>query len=143
MSMLVGCLPLWQHVAGRKRPNTSSHRNYHNWTGYSKKTGHCDCWYYYYHRSTVATSKRLSNHITGPEGSRRLRLQDFKTAQEGGKVSLTCRPHLTSRKYTWYSFLLETELTSGLQWGQKDYVKNSIDTIGNWTRNLPACSTVP
>jgi hypothetical protein len=25
-----------------QKPNTSSRRNYHNWTGYSKKSGHYD-----------------------------------------------------------------------------------------------------
>jgi len=62
----------------------------------------------------------------GPEGSRKLRIPDFvTTAQDGGKVvSLTHRPPLVScqpyapaaftpRKYSWYSFLLEVELTPG------------------------------
>jgi len=36
------------------------------------------------------------------------------TAQDGGKVvSLTHRPPLPPRKYTWYSFLLEAESTPG------------------------------
>jgi hypothetical protein len=39
---------------------------------------------------------------TGPEGSRRLGLPDFKTV-----VSLTHRPPLPPRKYSWYLFLLE------------------------------------
>jgi hypothetical protein len=49
----------------------------------------------------------------GPEGSRKLRFTDFlTTAQGGGKVvSLTHRPPLPPRKYTWYSFLLEAEST--------------------------------
>jgi hypothetical protein len=35
-------------------------------------------------------------------------------------------------------------LTPGPECSQKDDVKeNSKDTIGNWTRDLPACSTVP
>ena len=52
---------------------------------------------------------------SGPEGSRKLRLPDFTTtAQDGGKViSLTHRPHLPPRKYSWYSFLLEAESTPG------------------------------
>ena len=43
---------------------------------------------------------------SGPEGSRKLRFPDFMTtAQDGGKiVSLTYRPPLPPRKYTWYSF---------------------------------------
>jgi len=46
---------------------------------------------------------------SGPEGSRKLRFPDFMTtAQDGGKVvSLTHRPLLPLRKYSWYSFLLE------------------------------------
>ena len=50
---------------------------------------------------------------SGPEGSRKLRFPDFvTTAQDGGKVvSLTHRPPLPPRKYSWYSFLLEAEST--------------------------------
>ena len=52
---------------------------------------------------------------SGPEGSRKLRFPDFMTtAQDGGKVvSLTHRPPLPHRKYTWYSFLLDAESTPG------------------------------
>ena len=52
---------------------------------------------------------------SGPEGSRKLRFPDFVTAaQDGGKVvSLTHRPPLPSRKYSWYSLLLEAESTPG------------------------------
>ena len=52
---------------------------------------------------------------SGPEGSRKFRFPDFMTtAQNGGKVvSLTHRPSLLPRKYTWYSFLLEAESTPG------------------------------
>ena len=46
-------------------------------------------------------------------------------AHEGAKVSPTHRPPLPPRKYSWYSFLLEA------------------DTIGNRTRDLPACSAMP
>jgi len=51
----------------------------------------------------------------GPEGSRRLRLPDFMTtAHEGGKfVSPTDWPPLPPRKYSWHSFLLEAESTTG------------------------------
>jgi len=50
-----------------------------------------------------------------PEVSRKLRFPDYGTmAQDGGKVvSLIHRPLFTPRKYSWYSFLLEAELTSG------------------------------
>jgi hypothetical protein len=52
---------------------------------------------------------------TGPEGSGRLRLTDSKqSTHEGGKVvSLTHRPPLPPRKYTWNSFLSEAESTPG------------------------------
>jgi hypothetical protein len=52
---------------------------------------------------------------SGPEGSRKFRFPDFMTTeQDGGKVvSLTHRPPLPPSKYTWYSFLLEAESTSG------------------------------
>jgi len=51
---------------------------------------------------------------SGPEGFRKLRFPDFMTtAQGGGKVSLTHRPPLPLRKYTWYSFLLEAVSTPG------------------------------
>ena len=49
---------------------------------------------------------------SGPEGSRKLRFTDFMTTvQDGGKVSLTHRPPLSPRKYSWYSFVLEAEST--------------------------------
>jgi len=52
---------------------------------------------------------------SGPEGSSKLSFPDFMTtAQDGGMaVSLTHRPPLPPRKYTWYSFLLEAESTPG------------------------------
>jgi len=52
---------------------------------------------------------------SGPEGSRKLRFPDFvTTVQDDGKVvSLTHRPPLAPRKYSWYSFLLEAESTPG------------------------------
>ena len=54
------------------------------------------------------------------------------------------RPPVRPRKYSWYSFLLEAELTLGSYCGQKDYVKeNSNDTIRNQTRELPARSAMP
>ena len=53
--------------------------------------------------------------LSGPEDSRKLRFPDFMTtAQDDGKVvSLTHRPPLPPRKYTWYSFLLEAVSTPG------------------------------
>ena len=50
-----------------------------------------------------------------------------QSAHEDGKVvSPTHRPPLPARKYTWYSFLLEVESTSGPQCGRKDYVKEKF-----------------
>ena len=52
--------------------------------------------------------------ITGPEGSRRLKLPDFETLYTWRWfVSTTHRPPLPPRKYSWYSFLLEAESTPG------------------------------
>ena len=46
-------------------------------------------------------------------------------------------------KYFWYSFLLEAELIQGHSAaGRIKSMKNSIDTIGNWICDLPACSAV-
>ena len=71
-------------------------------------------------RVRMDTWKRSSKAVplqawSGPEGSRKLRFPDvMTTARDGGMiVSLTHRPPLPSRKYTWYSFLLETESTPG------------------------------
>jgi len=47
---------------------------------------------------------------SGPQGSRKLRSPDFTTmAQDGGKPYTPAA--FTPRKYTWYSFLLESEST--------------------------------
>jgi len=52
---------------------------------------------------------------SSPEGYGKLRFPYFMTTpQDGGKVvSLTHRPPLPPRKYSWYSFLLEAESTPG------------------------------
>jgi hypothetical protein len=53
--------------------------------------------------------------LTGPVGSRRLRFPDFKTI--GTWRWQGCQPYapavFTSRKCSWYSFLLEAESTPG------------------------------
>ena len=68
-----------------------------------------------------------------------------QSAHEGGRVvSPNHRPPVPPRKYSWYSFLLEAEPTQGHSAaGRILSVKNSNDNIGNRTRDLPACSTVP
>ena len=57
---------------------------------------------------------------TCPEGSRRLRLPDFKT------IGTWIWPPLPLRKYFWYSLLLEAESISGPYWGRKDYVNEKF-----------------
>jgi len=50
------------------------------------------------------------------------------TVQDGGKVvSFTRRPPLPSRKFSWYSFLLEAESTPGTYYDRKEFmsIKNS------------------
>ena len=44
------------------------------------------------------------------------------------------------KKYSRYKFVLEDESTPGSQCGRKNFVN---DTIGNRTRDLPACRAVP
>jgi len=82
---------------------------------------------------------------TGPEGSRRMRLPDCKTIVTWRLYG--CKPYalatLTPRKYSWYSFLLEAESTPGPSTARRIMsMKNSNGTIGNRTRNLPACTAV-
>jgi len=48
------------------------------------------------------------------------------------------RPPLPSRKYSWYSFLLEAEST-----GRIMSIKTPSDTIGNRTLDLPDSSAAP
>ena len=45
-------------------------------------------------------------------------------------------------QYSWYSFLLEGESTTGPKCGREVYVKISNDNIWNQTRELLACSAV-
>jgi hypothetical protein len=68
-----------------------------------------------------------------------------QSSHEGGKfVSPTHRPPLPPRKYSWYSFLLEAESTHGHSAaGRFISMKNSIDNIGNRSRELSVCSPVP
>ena len=48
-------------------------------------------------------------------------------SNEGSKVVTPMHwPPLTPRKYSWYSLLLEAELTPGPQCGQKDYVNEKF-----------------
>jgi hypothetical protein len=84
--------------------------------------------------------------LTGPEGSRRLRLPDFKTI--GIWRRQDCQSYAPSafihRNYSWYSFLLEAESTPGPECGRKGYINDKFNyTIGNRSRDLPVGSAVP
>jgi hypothetical protein len=82
---------------------------------------------------------------SGPEGSRKLRFPDFMTTQDGGKVvSLTHRPPLTSGNTPCTHFCLRLNRPQGHRaTGRIMSLKNSNDSIGNRTRDLPVCSVVP
>jgi hypothetical protein len=84
--------------------------------------------------------------LTGPEGSRRLRLPDFETIGTWSwrGCQLYAPPAFTPRKYSWYSFLLEAESTTGPSAACRIMsMKNSNATIGNGFRDLPVCGAVP
>ena len=68
-----------------------------------------------------------------------------QSAHESSKVfSPTHRPPWPTRKYSWYSFLLEPESTPGPKCGRRIMsMKNYNDIIGNRTRDLAVFSTVP
>jgi hypothetical protein len=78
--------------------------------------------------------------VPGDWGSQILR----QSPHEGGKVvSPTHRP-LPPVNYSWYSFLLgPSQPQDQSAAGRIMSMKNSNDTDGNRTRDLPACSTVP
>jgi hypothetical protein len=82
--------------------------------------------------------------LTGSECSRRLRFPDFKTMNVARLSALR-----TGRLYPQKIFLvlIAVKRLSGPQGhsaaGRIMSIKNSNDTIGNRTRDLPACSTVP
>jgi hypothetical protein len=80
---------------------------------------------------------------SGPEGSRKLRFPDFmKTAQDGGKVViLTHRPPWPPRNTQGTQFCQRLcRLQGNSRTGRIMSLKNSNDTIGNRTRDLPVCS---
>jgi hypothetical protein len=83
----------------------------------------------------------------GPEGSRRLRLPDFKTNRHMKVVRLSALR--TGRLYLpgnipGTHFCLRLSRPQGHSAaGRIMSMKNSNDTIGNRTRDLPTCSVVP
>jgi hypothetical protein len=83
---------------------------------------------------------------SGPEGSRNLKFPDFiTTAQVGGKVvSLTQRPPLPQEIHlVLISFKSLSRSQGHSATGRIMSLKNSNDTNGNRTRDLPVCSVVP
>jgi hypothetical protein len=83
---------------------------------------------------------------SGPEGSRKLRFPDFMTtAQDGRKVvSLTHLPPLPPGNTPDTHFCQSLSRPQGQSaTGRIMSLKNSSDTIGNRTRDLPVCSVVP
>jgi len=76
---------------------------------------------------------------SGPEGSRKLRFPDFMTtAQDGGKVvRLTHRPPLPPGYTPGTYFCQKLSAT-----GRIISLKNSNDTIGKQTRDLPVSCVV-
>jgi hypothetical protein len=85
---------------------------------------------------------------TDPDGLQEveaLRLQDNLT-NEGLRLSAlhTGRLYPPPGKYSWYSFLLEAESTpvATVRSERLCSMKNSNDTIGNRTRDLPSCSAL-
>jgi hypothetical protein len=68
---------------------------------------------------------------------------DNRLTDVGKVVSLMCQPPFTPQDDSWYSFLLEAELTPGhsaLGWIRSI---EKIHLIGTRTCDLPACSMVP
>jgi hypothetical protein len=62
----------------------------------------------------------------------------------GGKVvSPTRQPPFIPQEDSWYSFLLEAELTQGHSAARRTRSIEKIHLIGTRSRNLLACSTVP
>ena len=83
---------------------------------------------------------------SGPEGSRKLRFPDFMTtAHDGGiVVSLKHRPPLPPGNTPGTHFYWRLSRPQGHSaTGRIMSLKNSNDTIGNRTRDLPVCSAVP
>ena len=82
---------------------------------------------------------------SGPVGSRKLRFPNFMTtAQDGSKVvSLTYQPPLPPGKTPGTHFCQRLSLPQGHSATRRiTSLKNSNDTIGNQTRDLPVCSVV-
>ena len=64
---------------------------------------------------------------------------------EGGRLSALCTGYLTPRKYPWYSFLLEAELTPRTMVRSEGFYvdEKSTDTSWDRTSDPPICITAP
>ena len=98
-------------------------------------------------RTVKGKDKAIPLHAwAGPEGSRRLRLPDFKTiGTKGSKVvSPTHRSPLPPGNIPGTHFCQRLSQPQGHSVGGRIVsMKNSSDTMGNRTRDLLACSAVP
>ena len=77
--------------------------------------------FFFFWRNTLYVKnikQYLQRLITGSEGNRRLRPPDFETRFS----ALSSGSLYPTRKYSWYSLLLEIESTSGPQCGRQNYV---------------------
>jgi len=85
---------------------------------------------------------------TVPEGSREVEVPRFQDSRHMMVVRLSALrtgPLLPPREYSWYSFLLErlSQPQGHSAAGRIMWMKNSSDTIGNRTCDLPICNAVP
>ena len=65
------------------------------------------------------------------------------TVNESGTWYPMFRPHLRTRRYSWYSFLSVAESATETLCGRKNYVNKKFQCpppIWNRTRDLPACN---
>ena len=79
---------------------------------------------------------------------RTLQVEAFRiirqSAHEGGEVvSLKHQPPLPHKRYSWYSFILLSQLQGHPVVGRIRLMKSTNYPIVNRTRELPACSAVP
>jgi hypothetical protein len=100
----------------RIKPKTSSQKTFGKQSTVKGKSVRDPC------KVKVKLSRYRPGKAVGVPGGSGFRICR-KSAREGGKVVIpTHRPSLPPRKDSWYSFLLETESTSGLQCDRKNYV---------------------
>jgi len=91
--------------------------------------------------------KKLSHQRPGQtEGCRMLRLPEFLDIWHIRLLALHTGLLYHSRRYSWYSVVLDAESTPGSEHsmaGRIKSMKNPSVPIGNGSCDLPACSTMP